>query len=60
MGDHSSISSSAVDFKPSGCPVSRFIPQEENPEIKDSDLEDSNDSLSIPQEKKGSITIFQQ
>jgi len=37
---------------PSGCPLSRFIPQEEIPEIKDSDLEDSQDSLSIPQEKK--------
>ena len=34
---------------PSGCPLSR---QEEIPEIKDSDLEDSQDSLSIPQEKK--------
>jgi hypothetical protein len=55
MRDHSSISSSAVDSKsgPSGCPLSRFIPQEEIPEIKDSDLEDSKDSLSIPQEKKG-------
>jgi hypothetical protein len=45
--------SSAVDSKsgPSGCPLSRF-PQEEISEIKDSDLEDSQDSLSIPQEKK--------
>ena len=33
---------------PSGCPLSRFIPQEEIPEIKDSGL----GSLSIPQEKK--------
>jgi hypothetical protein len=39
MREHSSISSSAVDSKPSGCPLSRFMP-----EIKDSDLEDSNDS----------------
>ncbi|MGC2570561.1 MAG: hypothetical protein WA364_03545, partial [Candidatus Nitrosopolaris sp.] len=47
MRDHSS----AVDSKSgtSGCPLSRFIPQEE---IRDSDLEDSKDSLSIPQEKK--------
>src|SRR5215813_809507 len=51
--DHSLISSSVVDSKsgPSGCPLSRFIPQEEIPEIKDSELEDSKDSL-IPQEKK--------
>ena len=33
---------------PSGCPLSRFILQEEIPEIKDSGL----GSLSIPQEKK--------
>ena len=54
MRDHFSISPSAVDSKsgPAGCPLSRFIPQEEIPEIKDSDLEDSKDSLSIPQEKK--------
>ena len=43
MRDHSSISSSGVDSKygPSGCPLSRFILQEEIPEINDSDLEDS-------------------
>ncbi|HXX97139.1 MAG TPA: hypothetical protein VEL11_08500 [Candidatus Bathyarchaeia archaeon] len=38
--------------RPSGCPLSRFIAQEEIPEIEDSDLEDSKDSFSIPQEKK--------
>jgi hypothetical protein len=43
MRDHSS----AVDSKSSVCPLSRFIP-----EIKDSDLEHSKGSLSIPQEKK--------
>jgi len=57
MRDHSSLpvheplSTVVNDSKswPSGCPLSRFIPQEEIPEIKDSDLDDSKDSL---QEKK--------
>jgi hypothetical protein len=49
LRDHSSVVDSKSET--SGCPLSRFIPQE-IPEIKDTDPEDSKSSLSIPQEKK--------
>ena len=42
--DHSSISPSTVDSKsgPSGCPSSRFIPQEEIPDLEDSKEKKAN------------------